>query len=282
MSRQKLALVTAIALLCFAGNSLLCRLALKTTAMDPATFTAVRLLSGALVLNLLVWRRDGVQGMGKGQWRSAWALFVYAAGFSWAYLLLSAATGALLLFGAVQITMLSYGFWRGERFTPRQSLGFAAALLGLLGLLLPGLQTPPLWACVAMLLAGVAWAAYTLLGKQAGDPTQVTAGNFARAAVLGGLLSLLMGLTQGVNPWLSPPEGVLEAIASGALASGGGYALWYMALRQLKATTAATLQLSVPVLAALGGVLLLGEPLSERLLWCGAAVLGGIALVIAN
>jgi drug/metabolite transporter (DMT)-like permease len=274
--------ITALALLCFAGNSLLCRLALKTTTIDPASFTLVRLLSGALVLNLLVWYRDGRAGLGQGHWRSAWALFLYAAAFSGAYLQLSAATGALLLFGAVQVSMLSYGFWRGERFTLRQSLGFMTALAGLLDLLLPGLETPPLWACAAMILAGMAWAAYTLLGKQAGgDPTQVTAGNFARASLLGVLLSLLMGLTQGVTPWHSPLDGMLDAVASGALASGCGYALWYMALRQLKATTAATLQLSVPVLAALGGVVLLGEALSEQLVYCGLAVLGGIGLVIA-
>ena len=281
MSRLQLAGTTALALLCFAGNSLLCRLALKNTAIDPATFTLVRLLSGALVLNLLVWRRDGGAGLGQGRWPSAWALFIYAAAFSGAYLQLSAATGALLLFGAVQISMLSYGFWRGERFSKRQSLGFVAALAGLLSLLLPGLETPPLWACAAMILAGMAWAAYTLLGKRAGDPTQVTAGNFARASLLGVLLSLLAGLSQGVTPWQSPPEGLLYAVTSGALASGCGYALWYMALRHIKATTAAILQLSVPVLAALGGVILLGEPLSERLLYSGMAVLGGIGLVIA-
>jgi len=160
-------------------------------------------------------------------------------------------------------------------------VGFVTALLGLIGLLLPGLQAPPLWACVAMILAGMAWAAYTLLGKKAGDPTQVTAGNFARAAVLGSLLLLAMGLLDGVNPMLSPAEGVYFAIASGALASGCGYALWYMAMGHLKATTAATLQLSAPVLAALGGVVLLGEPLSDQLVICGIAVLGGIALVIS-
>ena len=281
LSRHQLGAVTAMALICFAGNSLLCRLALKTTAIDPTTFTWIRLLSGALMLNFLVWSRDGPVGFGKGGWRSAWALFIYAAGFSWAYLQLSTATGALILFAAVQITMLSDAFWRGERFSKGQTVGFVTALLGLIGLLLPGLQAPPLWACVAMILAGMAWGAYTLLGKKAGDPTQVTAGNFARAAVLGSLLLLAMGLLDGVNPMLSPAEGVYFAIASGALASGCGYALWYMAMGHLKATTAATLQLSAPVLAALGGVVLLGEPLSDQLVICGIAVLGGIALVIS-
>jgi drug/metabolite transporter (DMT)-like permease len=184
------ALLTSLALVAFAGNSLLCRLALKQTSIDPASFTSVRLASGALVLALLVaWRGRGQPGAGlpwaAGDWTSALALFVYAAGFSFAYVSLSAATGALLLFGVVQTTMIGWGLWRGERLRPLQWLGLAAASAGLVWLLLPGLATPSLSAGLLMGGAGVAWAVYTLRGRTAGgDPTAVTAGNFLRATPL--------------------------------------------------------------------------------------------------
>ncbi|GCL62056.1 DMT family transporter [Pseudaquabacterium pictum] len=275
------AALTCLALLAFAGNSLLCRLALKHTAIDPASFTSMRLASGALVLALLVaWRGRGRPGAGApwaaGDWTAALALFVYAAGFSFAYVSLSAATGALLLFGVVQTTMIGWGLWRGERLRPLQWWGLAAASAGLVALLLPGLATPSLSAGLLMGSAGVAWAVYTLRGRTAGgDPTAVTAGNFIRATPMALVVSALLA---GQARWDGAGLGL--AIASGALASGAGYAVWYTALRGLTATRAAILQLAVPVLAAGGGVALLGEPLTPALLGASLAVLGGVLLVI--
>ncbi|PSL14943.1 threonine/homoserine efflux transporter RhtA [Marinobacterium halophilum] len=266
--------LTTLAMLAFAGNSLLCRVALKETDLDAASFTTIRLLSGALVLWLLVQLRRS-EASGKGNMLSALALWVYAAGFSFAYISLDAGIGALLLFGAVQATMIGYGLWRGERFTRLQVLGLVLALGGLIGLLLPGLSAPPLAGSLLMLLAGVAWGVYSLRGRGAGDPTRVTAGNFIRAVPVALLLSLLMLPQAQLDP-----VGVGYAIASGALASGVGYALWYTVLPLLQTTRAATIQLSVPVIAAAGGVLLLGEAVSLRLLLASCAILGGIALVI--
>ena len=278
-SRQT-ALLTLLAMLAFAGNSLLCRAALKTTAIDAASFTSLRLASGALVLALLVaWRGPGTAGALRawraGRWASATALFVYAAGFSFAYTQLSTATGALLLFGVVQTTMIGWGLWRGERLLPVQWAGLIAAGAGLVWLLLPGLDTPPLAAGGLMAAAGVAWAVYTLRGRGAGDATAVTAGNFLRAAPMALAVSMAMAAQAR---WDAP--GALLALASGGLASGLGYAIWYTALRGLNATRAAIVQLTVPALAAAGGVLLLGEPMTLRLLGASVAVLGGVALVI--
>lgn len=267
-------LLTTLAMIAFAGNSLLCRAALKDTGIDPASFTAIRLASGALILFLVATAVRHARS-GAGNWPSALALFAYAAGFSFAYVSLPAATGALLLFGAVQATMIGHGLWRGERFRGAQWLGLALALAGLVGLLLPGLTAPPLAGSLLMLGAGVAWGVYSLRGRGAGDPTRVTAGNFLRAAPIAALLSLATLDRAGLDP-----AGVGYAVASGALASGIGYAIWYAVLPALKATAAATVQLSVPVIAALGGVLMLGEPFTLRLALASAAILGGIALVI--
>lgn len=267
-------LLTALAMLAFAGNSLLCRMALKHTSIDAASFTTIRLLSGALMLALVV-RCQRSPSAGAGNWPSALALFAYAAGFSFAYLSLSAATGALLLFGAVQATMIAYGVWRGERLLRMQLAGFVLALGGLVGLMLPGLAAPPLPSALLMLGAGMAWGVYSLRGRGAGDPTRVTAGNFLRAVPMAAALSLLMQ-----TPIALDRAGIGYAVVSGALASGLGYAIWYQALPALKATQAATVQLSVPVLAALGGIVFLGEPLSMRMVLASIAVLGGIALVI--
>ncbi|WP_152205962.1 DMT family transporter [Marinobacter changyiensis] len=261
-------------MIAFAGNSLLCRVALRETDIDAASFTSIRLVSGALTLWLLVQLRNG-KALGRGSWWSALALFTYAAAFSYAYLGLSAAMGALLLFGAVQATMISYGLIRGERMRLLQWLGFVLAFAGLVGLLLPGLTAPPLLNSGLMLSAGMAWGIYSLRGKGAGDPTRVTAGNFVRAVPFALVLSVLMAANVSVDV-----PGAGYAIASGAIASGMGYAVWYMALPLLKATSAATIQLSVPVLAAVGGVVLLSEPLSWRLVIAAVAILGGIALVI--
>ena len=212
---------------------------------------------------------------GGGNWRSAFALFAYAAGFSFAYLSLPAATGALLLFGAVQATMIGHGIWVGERFLRLQLIGLVLALGGLVGLLLPGLSAPPLSGSLLMMGAGVAWGIYSLRGKGGGDPTKVTAGNFLRAVPFAATLSVLMH--DGTS---ADSAGFLYAVSSGALASGIGYAIWYTALPELKATNAATVQLSVPVIAALGGIAFLGETVTLRLVVASAAILGGIALVI--
>lgn len=274
MSPLRIVLLTVVTMLAFAGNSLLCRVALKETGIDAASFTSIRLVSGALVLWLIV-RALRADRSGSGNWVSAAALFAYAAAFSYAYLSLTAATGALILFGAVQATMIGRGLAAGERFAPLQVLGLVLALGGLVGLLLPGLSAPPLGGALLMLAAGVAWGVYSLRGRGAGDATRATAGNFLRAVPFALLLSLLTLDAAAVDV-----AGFAYAVASGALASGIGYAIWYTVLPALKATQAATVQLSVPVIAAAGGVAFLGEALSLRLVLASVAILGGIALVI--
>jgi drug/metabolite transporter (DMT)-like permease len=276
MSPARVLTLTALAMLAFAGNSLLCRLALAGTAIDAGSFTAVRIISGALTLWLIVQLRGSSQGLA-GNWASAAALFAYAAGFSLAYIELSAATGALLLFGAVQATMIGYGFWNGDRLRGWQIVGFVCAILGLVALLLPGLSAPPLHSAALMVGAGIAWGIYSLRGRGAGDPTSATAGNFVRAVPFAAALSLIM-----LSQFHLDVVGVTYAVASGALTSGLGYAIWYTALKGLKATSAATVQLSVPVIATVGGVLLLGEHVTMRIVIASVAILGGIALVILS
>jgi drug/metabolite transporter (DMT)-like permease len=265
--------LTLLAMIAFAGNSLLCRQALSETGIDAASFTAVRLLSGALVLWLFIrMRRTPCRA---GSWRSALALFLYAALFSYAYISLPAATGALLLFAAVQVTMIGYGLWTGEHLSLRQSLGLLCAIAGLVGLLLPGISAPPIGGALLMLGAGVAWGVYSLRGKGRGDPTCISAGNFLRTVPMATALGL------AALPWLSPDTaGIGYAAASGAVASGAGYAVWYAAMRGLSATSAATVQLSVPVLAAMGAIAFLGESFTPRLFFTSLAILGGILLVI--
>jgi drug/metabolite transporter (DMT)-like permease len=270
----KVFILTALAMIAFAGNSLLCRFALRQTAIDAASFTLVRIVSGAVCLWLIVQLRKRPLGTA-GSWPSALALFGYAALFSFAYLRLTAGTGALLLFGAVQATMILWALRKGERLRLAQIAGLLLALAGLVTLVLPGLTAPPLGAALLMLGAGIAWGVYSLRGKGAGDPLRATAGNFLRAAPMAALLSLVM--LRSVN---FDRAGVCYAIASGAFASGIGYAIWYTALPALKASGAATVQLSVPVLAAAGGIAFLGEQITVRFVLASAAVLGGIALVI--
>ena len=274
MSYPRVVALTLLTMIAFAGNSLLCRVALKHTGIDAASFTTIRLVSGAVVLWLIA-RLLRADESGRGNWRSAFALFAYAAGFSFAYLSLPAATGALVLFGAVQATMIGYGIWTGERLRGLQLTGFVLALGGLVGLLLPGISAPPLSGSLLMLAAGIAWGVYSLRGRAAGDPTRVTAGNFLRAVPFAALLSVLTHDGTAVDT-----AGVAYAVASGALASGIGYAIWYSVLPALKATSASIVQLSVPPIAAVGGIVFLGEPLTLRLVLTSAAILGGIALVI--
>jgi drug/metabolite transporter (DMT)-like permease len=274
MKLTRIFLLTLAAMMCFAANSLLCRLALKRMTIDPATFTSVRIIAGAITLYLILKLR-GQTTRNAGSWVSALALFGYAAAFSYAYLNLAAGTGALLLFAAVQVTMISCGFHRGEPFSIRQALGLALALAGLVLLLLPGLSAPSLGGSILMLGAGVAWGVYSLRGKGASNPAYATAGNFLRAVPFTLLLSL------AALSWIRLDRiGVEYAVISGAITSGLGYVIWYAALIGLKAISAATVQLSVPVLAAIGGILFLSEPITLRFTISAIAVLGGIALVI--
>jgi drug/metabolite transporter (DMT)-like permease len=274
LSKGRIFLLTSLAMIAFASNSLLCRLALKQTAIDPATFTFVRIFSGAIAL-WLVMRMRGISLDKSGNWPSALALFVYAAAFSFAYVGLPAGTGALLLFGAVQATMILWGFHKGERLDLIQVFGLIIALAGVVVLVFPGLSAPPLIGAMLMLSAGVAWGIYSVRGKVAGDAVAVTTGNFVRAVlfVAAGSLALISHAHVDV-------AGIGYAIISGAITSGLGYVIWYSALSGLRATSAATVQLSVPILAAAGGILLLGEPITLRYVFASVAVLGGIALVI--
>ncbi len=274
MVRNQIILRTGVALLAFAGNSLLCRLALKSTTIDAASFTSLRLISASLALWLLV-KLTNTHTSSLGDWPSAAALFVYAATFSMAYVNLAAGTGALLLFGAVQMTMIGTGLFRGERFNTLQLAGLGLAAAGLIYLVLPGLAAPPPLSASLMITAGIAWGIYSLRGRTSTDPLTTTAGNFLRTLPFTCLFSLLF-MSHAV---IDLPGG-LFAVASGIITSGLGYAIWYSVLPSLKATQAATLQLSVPVIAALGAITLLGEQLSFQLILASVAILCGIWLVI--
>ena len=284
--------VTAAAMTAFAGNSIICRLALQRTLIDPASFTLIRLASGAAALAmLLVWRRRGL-GVAKprnvalaqaaqrhmgGSWRAAAILMLYAASFSYAYSSLPAGAGALLLFGAVQLTMILSGWLGGERMTLRQAGGLLLATAGLVAMMVPGLSAPPLAGALLMLTSGVAWAAYSLFGRGSADPFGDTAGNFIRAVPLSIALSLATLGQHHIDV-----GGAGYAVLSGVVTSGFGYILWYHALRQLGSTQAASVQLIVPVLASLGGIVFLDELLPLRLLAACIAILGGVALVMAG
>jgi drug/metabolite transporter (DMT)-like permease len=258
----------------FASNSLLCRLALRDTRIDAASFTTLRIVSGACVLWVLSrWSRRGSRST--PNWPSALALFAYAAGFSFAYRSLSAATGSLLLFGAVQATMMGAAVWAGERISAIQKAGILLALGGLVFLVMPGLSAPPLVDSLLMAGAGVAWGIYSLRGKGAEAPILATGGNFLRAVPLVAGLSLVTASHLSLDG-----AGIGYAVASGALASGVGYAIWYKVLPVLKSTQAAIVQLSVPVLAACGAVVFLGESVTPRLACAALAILAGIAIAV--
>ena len=275
----RLFILTLLAMIAFAANSLLCRAALKQTSIDAASFTFIRIFSGAAALWLIMKMRNAAWKEA-GNWPSALALFAYAAAFSFAYRTLSAGTGALLLFGAVQATMILWGLGKGERLHAIQIVGLVAAISGLVVLLFPGLSTPPLSGSMLMLGAGVAWGIYSLRGKAARDAIAATTGNFLRAVPLAAIVSIVL------LPWARLDRaGIAYAVLSGAIASGLGYVIWYTVLSdsmpvRLGPTSAATVQLSVPVLAATGGILLLGEPITLRYVFASVAVLGGIALVV--
>jgi drug/metabolite transporter (DMT)-like permease len=271
------AVLTAAAMLAFAANSLLCRAALADGHADAASFTTLRLASGALALWLVARSRGAASPAPRVAWGSAIALFAYALLFSLAYLRIPAGTGALLLFAAVQLTMIGVGLRSGERPRALEWLGLAVSLAGLVLLTRPGASRPDPTGAALMLGAGAAWGVYSLRGRGARDAVVANAASFARAVPLALATSALFALWFGAE---LTPAGALLALASGGVTSGLGYAVWYAALRGLSATRAAIVQLSVPPLAAVAGVLVLGEMLSLRLVLASALILGGIALAI--
>lgn len=267
---MRVVVFVVLALLGFAANSLLCRAALGSGAIDAASFTAIRIASGAAILLVLA------RGQRAGSWSSALALFAYAAAFSFAYLRLVTATGALILFACVQATMIGWGVAKGERPHALEWLGLAIAVAGLVALLLPGLAAPDPIGAALMASAGIAWGIYTLRGRGATAPLAATAGNFARATPMAAVLLVAIPITGG----RAEASGIALAIASGAIASGIGYSLWYAALPSLAAMRAAIVQLSVPVIAAAGGAIVLHETVTLRLAIATALILGGIAIAL--
>jgi drug/metabolite transporter (DMT)-like permease len=271
-------LLTTLTMIAFASNSLLNRLALGQKTIDAASYTAIRLTTGAVTLFVIAsFQRKNGQPSLRGSWISAAFLFLYAICFSFAYLSLSAGTGALILFGCVQVTMLLVALRGGERPQAGEWLGLFLALGGLIYLVFPGLTAPSLVGSLLMMAAGIAWGFYSIRGRGSGDPLADTAGNFVHSVPM----VLLLGLLAFRDIQLST-NGVILAALSGALASGLGYVIWYAALRGLTTTRAAIVQLSVPVIAAWGGVLLLDETLSTRLLLAGLLILGGIGLAVLS
>jgi drug/metabolite transporter (DMT)-like permease len=269
--------LTSIAMLAFAGNSLLCRLALGQGLIDAASFTTVRVVSGAVLLGALAWRSASPAGRIAFDWRTVAALSAYMVCFSFAYLSLAAGTGALLLFGAVQLTMFAVALRAGERLATRAWFGVALAVFGLAYLVAPGVTAPEPAGASLMTVAGIAWGLYSLLGRGNAHPLRATALNFIGSVPVVAVVSLL-ALRGFHGTW----QGLLLAVISGAVTSGLGYVVWYAALKHLTAARAATVQLSVPVIAALGGVVLLAEPVTLRLALASVLTLGGIALVVGG
>lgn len=275
---MRLACLVLTALLAFAANSVLCRLALEDGSIDPASFATLRVLSGTLTVLLICWLRAGRRAPKlSGDWPSALALFAYMAGFSFAYVSLATGTGALILFGTVQLTMLLQAIRQGERPPPTEWFGLTLALAGLAYLMLPGVEAPAPIGSLLMVAAGVGWGLYSLRGRGASFPLAVTAGNFARCLPLLLLLSLVNANARSLSS-----TGCLLACSSGALASGVGYAVWYAALPSLSASRAAIVQLAVPIIAALAGIAILDEELTTRFVLAMALVLGGVGLALAK
>jgi drug/metabolite transporter (DMT)-like permease len=273
---------TVFALLAFAANSVLCRLALADNAIDAGNFTVIRLLSGIVVLFVLMQLSNKInntasnaKSKSKGSWLAALMLFIYAIAFSFGYISLDTGTGALILFGAVQITMIIASVVFGNKLHLSEWLGLAIAFAGFVYLILPDLTTPSLMGFVLMSISGMAWGFYTLIGRASNNPLNDTAFNFLRTVPL--LLALLFF---GLNESHITSTGVIFAVLSGALASGIGYFIWYIALGGLSVTQAAVVQLFVPIIAAIGGVLFTSEVITLRLLASSALVLGGILMVI--
>ena len=270
-------LLTALAMLAFAANSIFCRMALGEATIDAASFSSIRLLSGALTLGAILFYRQRGFARGSVNILSTLMLFVYAICFSFSYIRLATGSGALILFGTVQLTMILYGLYKGERPGKLAWLGIAAAFSGMVYLLMPSVTAPPLFSSLLMVIAGLAWGGYTLRGKGSRQPLANTAWNF-----IGTLPLVLLTEIFFFSQSRLSTEGITLAILSGSLASGIGYAIWYRALPQLSPTHAATVQLSVPVIAAFGGVALMAEPISLRMIISGIVVLGGIYLTIRS
>lgn len=279
-SALKIIALTAIAMLAFAANSLLARVALLMPSADAIGFTGVRLATGAIalaaILAIQVSRSDVKNFAINGSWSNASALFGYAITFSFAYVLLGAAMGALILFGSVQLSMLFWAIYKGERLIALEWFGLGIALMAFLYLVSPGLTAPHPAGTALMVVSGISWAIYTLLGRGSRAPLADTAGNFIRCLPIAAVL-VVAALAQGALDWRT----TILATASGALASGGGYALWYTVLPAISRTRAAIVQLTVPPIAALGAVIILGEPFTLRLLLATLGVLGGVALAVA-
>lgn len=280
MNLAKIFLLTLISLYAFAANSVLCRLALNTEQVNPLDFTTIRLLSAALTLALIVAIKSQIKLRNitqYGSYAGASSLFIYAAGFSYAYVTLSTATGALILFACVQFTMLLRGWLAGAKMRQQESFGIVLSLIGFVYFVYPELQKPSLIGCALMSAAGVSWGIYSLIGAKSKQPLLDTASNFMRLLpiVTIALIWLIMssGLQMSLAAWF-------YTICSGALASGVGYAVWYTVLPQLKANIAAVSQLSVPIWAALGGVIFVAEPINLHLAVSSTVILGGILLVI--
>ena len=273
--------LTGITLVAFAANSLLCRMALAPDLIDPVAFTVIRLGSGVAVLVPLsaLTSEPRPEGRSAGSWRSGLALFVYAMAFSLAYVSLETGTGALILFGSVQATMIGAGLWQGERPKAREWTGLIVAMAGLVYLVLPGIAAPDPLGAALMLASGVGWGVYSLRGRGRIAPVAATAGNFARALPLA-----IAGLFMAWGTLHTSPRGVALAVTSGAFTSGLGYVIWYIALRGLTATRAAIVQLAVPVIAAAGGIVVLAEEPTARLAVASVLILGGVggAIVVRS
>lgn len=272
------AALTVLALIAFAGNSVFCRLALGKFTIDPASYTAARLISGALTLWVIArFLRNTASAKSGGGWISAAMLFLYAIAFSVAYISLSAGTGALILFASVQITMITVGLYDGERPDVLEWLGLCIAIVGLIYLVSPGITAPSPFGSALMAIAGIAWGIYSLRGRGVTDPVGASADNFLRTVPLALAVVFLWSSRLTISPM-----GLLWAVLSGSITSGLGYVIWYAALRGLTATRAATVQLSVPVLAALGGVVVLSEAITLRLIISAVVILSGVGLAVAH
>ena len=277
MTATRTVFLTSVAMLAFAGNSVLCRVALGQGLIDAATFTSVRVVSGAIVLALILLPRGRFRAPVFSDWCSAAMLFCYMACFSFAYLSLSTGTGALILFGSVQMTMIFAALRDGERFSPLSWVGFLVAVLGLAWMVSPGVTAPDPLGAVLMAGAGIAWGIYSLFGRGSRDPIDSTGRNFILCVPMVLIVSLSF-----LDDFRASAAGLVLAISSGAITSGFGYVIWYAALRDLTATRAATVQLTVPVLAAFGGVLWLSEAVTGRLILASAAILGGVWVVLTQ
>ncbi len=274
--RVKTILFTGLALIAFAANSVLCRLALGAQAIDASSFTIIRLLSGAIVLlAIMSINRNKTRSPMKGSWSASLMLFLYAITFSFAYITLDTGTGALILFGSVQITMILLSVISGNRLHITEWAGVAVAFAGFVYLILPGVTTPSVSGFLLMTIAGIAWGIYTLKGRGSKSPLMDTAYNFLRTLPF--VIVLLIVTIKNAN---YSSEGILLAILSGGIASGIGYTIWYSALGGLSVTQAAVLQLSVPVIAALGGIIFVSEAITLRLTVSASMILGGILLVV--